>query len=98
LSYVLSRHRSDAPHTPRILLLGPPGCGKSLQASLLAQKYSLVDICCGELLKAVAADESSMGELIKPFLESGRRGKLLHLLTYACCQTGHAPGRAEAEV
>lgn len=73
LSYVLSRHHSDAPHTPRILLFGPPGCGKSLQASLLAQKYSLVDICCGELLKAVAADESSMGELIKPFLESGRR-------------------------
>ncbi|XP_027018590.2 adenylate kinase 8 isoform X2 [Tachysurus fulvidraco] len=84
LSYVLSRHRSDAPHTPRILLFGPPGCGKSLQASLLAQKYNLVDICCGELLKAVAADESSMGELIKPFLESGRRvpdSMVLQILT-----------------
>ncbi|KAK3538902.1 hypothetical protein QTP86_020172 [Hemibagrus guttatus] len=84
LNYVLSRHRSDAPHTPRILLFGPPGCGKSLQASLLAQKYSLVDICCGELLKAVAADESSMGELIKPFLESGRRvpdSMVLQILT-----------------
>lgn len=55
-------------------------------------------VCCGELLKAVAADESSMGELIKPFLESGRQGKLLHLLTHPCCQTGHALGRAEAEV
>ncbi|XP_053337255.1 adenylate kinase 8 isoform X1 [Clarias gariepinus] len=73
LSYILSRHRSDAPHTPRILLFGPPGCGKSLQAGSLAQKYNLVDVCCGELLKAVAADESSMGELIKPFLESGRQ-------------------------
>ncbi|KAI4882208.1 hypothetical protein NFI96_034144, partial [Prochilodus magdalenae] len=73
LTYVLSRHRSAAPHTPRIILLGPPGSGKSLQAGLIAQKYNLVNICCGELLKAVAADESSMGELIKPFLESGRR-------------------------
>ncbi|KAI5613027.1 adenylate kinase 8, partial [Silurus asotus] len=84
LSYVLSRHRSDAPHIPRILLFGPPGCGKSLQASLLAQKYGLVDICCGELLKAVAADESSMGELIKPFLESDRRvpdNMVLQILT-----------------
>ncbi|KAF5901006.1 putative ATP-dependent RNA helicase DDX31, partial [Clarias magur] len=73
LSYILCRHRSNAPHTPRILLFGPPGCGKSLQGGLLAQKYNLVDVCCGELLKAVAADESSMGELIKPFLESGRQ-------------------------
>ncbi|TSV94910.1 Adenylate kinase 8 [Bagarius yarrelli] len=84
LSYVLSRHRSDAPHTPRIILFGPPGCGKSLHASLFAQKYNLVDICCGELLKAVAADESSMGELIKPFLESGQRvpdGMVLQILT-----------------
>ncbi|XP_060762711.1 adenylate kinase 8 isoform X1 [Neoarius graeffei] len=84
LSYVLSKHRSDAPHTPRILLLGPPGCGKSLQASLLAEKYGLVDICCGELLKAVAADESSMGELIKPFLELGQQvpdNMVLQILT-----------------
>ncbi|RXN10403.1 adenylate kinase 8 [Labeo rohita] len=27
-------------------------------------------VCCGELLKAVSADESHMGELIKPYLES----------------------------
>ncbi|XP_062873818.1 adenylate kinase 8 [Trichomycterus rosablanca] len=73
LSYVLSRHRSAAPSTPRILLLGPPGSGKSLQAGLISQKYNVVNICCGELLKAVAADESSMGELIKPFLESGQQ-------------------------
>ncbi|XP_072521311.1 adenylate kinase 8 [Salminus brasiliensis] len=73
LTYVLSRQRSAAPHTPRIILFGPPGSGKSLQATLIAKKYELVNICCGELLKAVAADESSMGELIKPFLESGRQ-------------------------
>ncbi|XP_035386002.1 adenylate kinase 8 [Electrophorus electricus] len=73
LTYVMTRPHSAAPHTPRILLLGPPGSGKSLQASLLAHKYSIVDICCGELLKAAAADGTSMGELIKPFLESGRQ-------------------------
>ncbi|KAL7839846.1 hypothetical protein SRHO_G00265040 [Serrasalmus rhombeus] len=84
LTYVLSRHRSAAPHTPRIILLGPPGSGKSLQARLIAKKYDIVSICCGELLKAVAADESSMGELIKPFLESGRRvpdSMVLQILT-----------------
>ncbi|XP_022523359.2 adenylate kinase 8 [Astyanax mexicanus] len=84
LTFILSRHRSSAPYTPRILLLGPPGSGRSLQARFIAQKYGLVNICCGELLKAVAADESSMGELIKPFLESGRRvpdSMVLQILT-----------------
>ncbi|XP_056149878.1 adenylate kinase 8 isoform X2 [Lampris incognitus] len=43
LSFVL-RRRSMAPHIPRILLLGPPGSGKSLQARLLTQKYKLVNV------------------------------------------------------
>ncbi|XP_060762712.1 adenylate kinase 8 isoform X2 [Neoarius graeffei] len=41
-------------------------------------------VCCGELLKAVAADESSMGELIKPFLELGQQvpdNMVLQILT-----------------
>ncbi|XP_051749814.1 adenylate kinase 8 isoform X1 [Ctenopharyngodon idella] len=70
LNYVRTPRHSASPYTPRILLFGPPGSGKSLQAKLLAQKYSIVDICCSELLKAVSADENHMGELIKPYLES----------------------------
>ncbi|XP_041098744.1 adenylate kinase 8 isoform X2 [Polyodon spathula] len=73
LTFVLSRHRSVAPHTPRILLHGPPASGKSLQAALIAQKYNIVNICCGQVLKAVAADETSQGELIKPCLETGQQ-------------------------
>ncbi|XP_051551866.1 adenylate kinase 8-like [Myxocyprinus asiaticus] len=84
LNYVLSRHRSASPYTPRILLFGNPGSGKSLQAKLIAQKYGVVNICCGELLKAVSADESHMGELIKPYLESEQQvpcSILLQILT-----------------
>lgn len=35
--------RSNAPHTPRIVLLGPTGSGKGVQASLLANKYNIVN-------------------------------------------------------
>ncbi|XP_056113404.1 adenylate kinase 8 [Rhinichthys klamathensis goyatoka] len=70
LNYVRTPRRSASPYTPRILLFGPPGSGKSLQAKLIAQKYGIVNICCGEFLKAVSADENHMGELIKPYLES----------------------------
>uniref|UniRef100_A0A670J654 Uncharacterized protein n=1 Tax=Podarcis muralis TaxID=64176 RepID=A0A670J654_PODMU len=54
-----------------LLLLGPPGCGKSLQAALLAQKYGLVNIFFGDLLREKVAAKTAVGELIKPFFESG---------------------------
>ncbi|KAM9081775.1 adenylate kinase 8 isoform 1-T1 [Megaptera novaeangliae] len=69
LTYVQTMHRSNAPFTPRVLLCGPMGSGKSLQAALLAQKYGLVNVCCGQLLKEAMADKSKYGEMIRPFLE-----------------------------
>lgn len=44
LTYVRTNHRSNAPFTPRVLLCGPMGSGKSLQAALLAQEYGLVHV------------------------------------------------------
>uniref|UniRef100_UPI00398F605E adenylate kinase 8 isoform X2 n=1 Tax=Pristiophorus japonicus TaxID=55135 RepID=UPI00398F605E len=70
LSHVQSRHRSIAPYTPRIILHGPPGCGRSLQAALLAQKYRIVNVSCGQLLKESVAAETRFGEAIKPYVES----------------------------
>nr|XP_031533556.1 adenylate kinase 8 isoform X10 [Vicugna pacos] len=69
LTYVQSIHRSNAPFTPRVLLCGPVGSGKSLQAALLAQKYGLVNVCCGQLLKEAVADKSKYCEMILPFFE-----------------------------
>lgn len=69
LTYVQTGHRCNAPFTPKVLLCGPLGSGKSLQAALLAQRYGLVDICCGQLLKEAVAAKSTFGELIQPFFE-----------------------------
>ncbi|XP_053114046.1 proline-rich transmembrane protein 4 isoform X3 [Hemicordylus capensis] len=69
LSFVQSRPRSNAPFTPRVVLLGPPASGKRLQAALLAQKYELVSVCFGELLREKVADQTAVGELVRPFLE-----------------------------
>ncbi|XP_078406112.1 adenylate kinase 8 isoform X1 [Cetorhinus maximus] len=70
LSHVQSRHRSNAPYTPRILLHGPPGSGRSLQAALIAEKYRIVNVSCGQLLKEPVAAETRFGEAIKPYVES----------------------------
>ncbi|XP_061867673.1 adenylate kinase 8 isoform X2 [Colius striatus] len=71
LTYVQTRQRSSAPFTPRILFCGPPGSGKSLQAALIAQKYDVVKICCGQLLKEAVAEKTKLGELIKPYIDNG---------------------------
>ncbi|XP_068105027.1 adenylate kinase 8 [Hyperolius riggenbachi] len=70
LTFVLSKPRSLAPHTPRILLYGPPGSGRSLQATLLAQKYSIVNVSCGQVLKELVADQTKLGQLIEPYIEN----------------------------
>ncbi|XP_053277516.1 adenylate kinase 8 isoform X3 [Pleuronectes platessa] len=66
LAFVRTRHRS---RTPRILLLGPPGSGKSQQARLLAEKYKMLDVCCDQLISSAAADGSSLGEKIQSYLD-----------------------------
>lgn len=43
MAYLKMNHRDSAPHTPTLILLGPTGCGKSVQAELLASKYGLVN-------------------------------------------------------
>ncbi|XP_077904654.1 adenylate kinase 8 isoform X4 [Ictidomys tridecemlineatus] len=54
LTFVQSGHRSNAPFTPRVLLLGPMGSGKRLQAGLLAQKYGLVNVPDSVIMKILA--------------------------------------------
>uniref|UniRef100_A0ABM5F6J2 Adenylate kinase 8 isoform X1 n=2 Tax=Pogona vitticeps TaxID=103695 RepID=A0ABM5F6J2_9SAUR len=71
LSHVQVPPRIAAPFSPRILLCGPPGSGKSLQAALLAQKYGIINVCCGQILKEAVADDTKLGELIKPYFDNG---------------------------
>uniref|UniRef100_A0A669CX70 Adenylate kinase 8 n=1 Tax=Oreochromis niloticus TaxID=8128 RepID=A0A669CX70_ORENI len=69
LAFVRTRQRS---RTPRILLLGPPGSGKSRQAQLLSEKYRMVDVSCGRLLRSVAAAGSTRGAEVQAYLDDGR--------------------------
>ncbi|XP_063172260.1 adenylate kinase 8 [Candoia aspera] len=71
LSHVRLPPRSNAPFSPRILLCGPPGSGKSLQAALIAQKYGLINVCCGRMFKEAVASGTRLGELIKSYTDSG---------------------------
>ncbi|GFR93133.1 adenylate kinase 8-like [Elysia marginata] len=68
-SFLCSQPRSNAPHTPRVILLGATGSGKNVQAALLANKYNLVQVACGQLIKQAIAQETKSGMAAKPYVD-----------------------------
>ncbi|XP_002735582.1 adenylate kinase 8-like [Saccoglossus kowalevskii] len=88
-TFLNSQLRTAAPHTPRIVILGPTGSGKKTQAALLASKYHCVSVSTGQLVKEAIANESKMGEALKPYVERDMMipdNLILNLLKDRLCQ------------
>jgi len=71
MAYLRTKKRTVAPHTPRVVLIGPTGCGKSVQASLLASKYQLINVSCDDLVKQAFSDGSSLYLSLKSYTDRG---------------------------
>lgn len=55
----------------RLILLGPPGAGKGTQADRLASQYGIKKLSTGDMLRAVASQNSELGVKVKAIIESG---------------------------
>ncbi|MEG0998376.1 MAG: adenylate kinase [Clostridiales bacterium] len=56
----------------RLVLLGPPGAGKGTQAASLVDKYNIVHISTGDLLRAAVKEGTPLGLEAKGYMESGQ--------------------------
>ncbi|MFP4154079.1 MAG: adenylate kinase [Halothiobacillaceae bacterium] len=56
----------------RIVLLGAPGSGKGTQAKKLIEKYGVVQISTGDLLRAAVAANTELGRKAKEAMDNGQ--------------------------
>ena len=56
----------------RLILFGPPGCGKGTQAKLLCERLGLKHISTGDIIRDACSAGTPTGLLAKPYVVSGQ--------------------------
>ena len=55
-----------------LILFGPPGAGKGTQAALIVDKYKLVHLSTGDLLRHEMSSSTELGKEISEIINSGK--------------------------
>lgn len=56
----------------KLVLVGPPGCGKGTQAVLIRDEYKIPQISTGDILRAAVRDGSALGKKVQDYMNSGQ--------------------------
>lgn len=56
----------------KLILLGPPGSGKGTQGQMICEKFDLVHISTGDILRQAVKNQTQLGLEAKKFMEKGQ--------------------------
>jgi len=56
----------------RIILMGPPGVGKGTQAKNIVDKYGIVHLSTGDILRVEVGGNTDLGEKAKKYMDAGQ--------------------------
>jgi len=62
---------ADPMRPPRIIILGPPGSGRSTQARNIAKRYGIVHVSVMDLLKEEVGKKTERGRIIAQCIAKG---------------------------
>ncbi len=54
-----------------VVIFGPPGSGKGTQSEKIAEKYRLIHLSTGDLLREEMKKDTSLGRQVKNYIEKG---------------------------
>ena len=58
-------------HPPRIIIAGAPASGKGTQCEMLKEKYGVVHLSTGDILRAAVKEGTPLGQQAKGFMDRG---------------------------
>lgn len=56
----------------RIILMGPPGVGKGTQAKNIVEKFDIIHLSTGDILRAEVGGNTELGKKAKEFMDVGK--------------------------
>jgi len=56
----------------RLILLGPPGAGKGTQCKRIIEKYEMMHLSSGDILRAERAGNTELGQKAQSYMDSGQ--------------------------